>query len=134
MLRSDLMLESGCPELSPRALRTAAGEDRGQDAGAAVGQIAGANGAAGVGTAAGTGSKEEEHREVQLSRVTKEPERRATGAQSAYCCWKQVEINTIASGFGHLGPASKTIQRCCSRAQCIHQCNSAPRHHQQHTP
>nr|NP_728118.2 glutathione synthetase 2, isoform H [Drosophila melanogaster]NP_788925.2 glutathione synthetase 1, isoform I [Drosophila melanogaster]NP_788926.2 glutathione synthetase 1, isoform H [Drosophila melanogaster]NP_788927.2 glutathione synthetase 2, isoform D [Drosophila melanogaster]AAN09450.2 glutathione synthetase 2, isoform H [Drosophila melanogaster]AAO41699.2 glutathione synthetase 1, isoform I [Drosophila melanogaster]AAO41700.2 glutathione synthetase 1, isoform H [Drosophila melanogaste len=111
MLRSDLMLESGCPELSPRALRTAAGEDRGQDAGAAVGQIAGANGAAGVGTAAGTGSKEEEHREVQLSRVTKEPERRATGAQSAYCCWKQVEINTIASGFGHLGPASKTIQR-----------------------
>eukprot|EP00099_Drosophila_melanogaster_P002983 NP_001162783.1 glutathione synthetase, isoform G [Drosophila melanogaster] len=115
MLRSDLMLESGCPELSPRALRTAAGEDRGQDAGAAVGQIAGANGAAGVGTAAGTGSKEEEHREVQLSRVTKEPERRATGAQSAYCCWKQVEINTIASGFGHLGPASKTIQRLLPR-------------------
>lgn len=30
----------------------------------------------------------------------------------AYCCWKQVEINTIASGFGHLGPASKAIQRC----------------------
>ena len=29
----------------------------------------------------------------------------------AYCCWKQVEINTIASGFGHLGPASKAIQR-----------------------
>uniref|UniRef100_T1P883 Glutathione synthetase n=1 Tax=Musca domestica TaxID=7370 RepID=T1P883_MUSDO len=28
----------------------------------------------------------------------------------AYCCWKQVEINTIASGFGHLGPASKAIQ------------------------
>ncbi|XP_033169694.1 glutathione synthetase isoform X1 [Drosophila mauritiana] len=115
MLRSDLMLESACPELSPRALRTAAGEDGGQDAGAAVGQIAGAVGAAGVGTAAGTGSKEKEeqkeHREVQLSRATKEPERRATGAQSAYCCWKQVEINTIASGFGHLGPASKTIQR-----------------------
>nr|XP_019533927.2 glutathione synthetase-like isoform X3 [Aedes albopictus] len=21
-----------------------------------------------------------------------------------YCCWKQVEINSIASGFGHLGP------------------------------
>ncbi|XP_019553433.3 glutathione synthetase isoform X1 [Aedes albopictus] len=27
-----------------------------------------------------------------------------------YCCWKQVEINSIASGFGHLGPASKAIQ------------------------
>lgn len=30
----------------------------------------------------------------------------------AFCCWKQVEINTIASGFGHLGPISKSIQRC----------------------
>uniref|UniRef100_A0A182W4L8 Glutathione synthetase n=1 Tax=Anopheles minimus TaxID=112268 RepID=A0A182W4L8_9DIPT len=30
-----------------------------------------------------------------------------TRAFNAYCCWKQVEINTIASGFGHLGPASK---------------------------
>lgn len=29
----------------------------------------------------------------------------------AYCCWKQVEINTIASGFGHLGPISKELQR-----------------------
>lgn len=29
-----------------------------------------------------------------------------------YCfCRKQVEINTIASGFGHLGPASRTIQK-----------------------
>ncbi|KAI4466782.1 glutathione synthetase [Holotrichia oblita] len=28
-----------------------------------------------------------------------------------YCCWKQVEINTIASGFGWLGPASALIQR-----------------------
>lgn len=28
-----------------------------------------------------------------------------------YCCWKQVEINTIASGFGHLGPISREIQR-----------------------
>ncbi|XP_055607671.1 glutathione synthetase-like isoform X1 [Uranotaenia lowii] len=27
-----------------------------------------------------------------------------------YCCWKQVEINAIASGFGHLGPASKAVQ------------------------
>lgn len=29
----------------------------------------------------------------------------------SYCCWKQVEINTIASGFGHLGPISKELQR-----------------------
>lgn len=29
----------------------------------------------------------------------------------ACCCWKQVEINTIASGFGHLGPASGDLQR-----------------------
>ncbi|KFB42034.1 AGAP000534-PA-like protein [Anopheles sinensis] len=29
---------------------------------------------------------------------------------NAYCCWKQVEINTIASGFGHLGPSSKYLQ------------------------
>ncbi|XP_044735967.1 glutathione synthetase-like isoform X1 [Chrysoperla carnea] len=28
-----------------------------------------------------------------------------------YCCWKQVEINTIASGFGWLGPISAAIQR-----------------------
>ncbi|KRK06889.1 uncharacterized protein Dyak_GE17697, isoform E [Drosophila yakuba] len=118
MLRSDLMLESGCPELSPRVLRTAAGEDGGQDAGTAVGQRAGV--VVAVGAAAGTGSKEKElqqeqeqkqHREVQLGRATKERERRANGVHSAYCCWKQVEINTIASGFGHLGPASKTIQR-----------------------
>uniref|UniRef100_A0A182XEE4 Glutathione synthetase n=1 Tax=Anopheles quadriannulatus TaxID=34691 RepID=A0A182XEE4_ANOQN len=32
-------------------------------------------------------------------------------AINAYCCWKQVEINTIASGFGHLGPSSKYLQR-----------------------
>ena len=28
-----------------------------------------------------------------------------------YCCWKQVEFNTISSGFGWLGPASAIIQR-----------------------
>lgn len=28
-----------------------------------------------------------------------------------YCCWKQVEINTIASGFGWMGPASGLIHR-----------------------
>ncbi|XP_073962825.1 glutathione synthetase-like isoform X1 [Choristoneura fumiferana] len=27
-----------------------------------------------------------------------------------YCSWKQVEINSIASGFGHLGPISREIQ------------------------
>ena len=28
-----------------------------------------------------------------------------------YCCWKQVEINTIASGFGWLGPASTELHK-----------------------
>jgi len=28
-----------------------------------------------------------------------------------FCCWKQVELNTIASGFGWLGPASGLIHR-----------------------
>lgn len=28
-----------------------------------------------------------------------------------YCCWKQVEINTIASGFGWLGPAATKLHR-----------------------
>lgn len=28
-----------------------------------------------------------------------------------HCCWKQVEINTIASGFGWLGPASTQLHR-----------------------
>ena len=27
------------------------------------------------------------------------------------CCWKQVELNTIASGFGWMGPASGMIHR-----------------------
>jgi len=31
--------------------------------------------------------------------------------QMPYCCWKQVEFNTIASGFGWLGPASGYLQR-----------------------
>jgi len=30
---------------------------------------------------------------------------------SPYCCFKQVEINTIASGFGWMGPASGLIHR-----------------------
>lgn len=28
-----------------------------------------------------------------------------------YCCVGMVEINTIASGFGHLGPSSARLQR-----------------------
>lgn len=28
-----------------------------------------------------------------------------------YCCFKQVEINTIAAGFGHMGPASRAIHQ-----------------------
>lgn len=32
-----------------------------------------------------------------------------------YCCFKQVEINTIASGFGHLGPISRTVQEYALR-------------------
>jgi len=40
MLRSDLMLESGCPELSPRALRTTAGEDAAADVGKGAGTAA----------------------------------------------------------------------------------------------
>lgn len=27
------------------------------------------------------------------------------------CCWKQVELNTIASGFGWMGPASTKLHR-----------------------
>jgi len=30
--------------------------------------------------------------------------------QCLYCCFKQVEINSIAAGFGHLGPISRAIQ------------------------
>jgi len=32
-------------------------------------------------------------------------------AVSDFCCWKQVEINTIASGFGWMGPASGILHR-----------------------
>lgn len=38
---------------------------------------------------------------------------------SAFPFWKQVEFNTIASGFGHLGPASRAIQRCTFLLQII---------------
>ncbi|KAH8235689.1 hypothetical protein KR032_005293 [Drosophila birchii] len=107
MLRSDLMLESGCPELSPRAHRPAAGEDFDVDCvdvdvDVAVNAVGTA--AAGTGRKAAVAATSTEQEE-QLK------QRAANPIQSAYCCWKQVEINTIASGFGHLGPASKTIQR-----------------------
>ena len=36
----------------------------------------------------------------------------STGQSSSpFCCWKQVELNTIASGFGWLGPVSADIHR-----------------------
>ncbi|XP_008195090.1 glutathione synthetase isoform X1 [Tribolium castaneum] len=37
--------------------------------------------------------------------------RRHTPTSAPFCCWKQVEFNTIASGFGWLGPSSGAIQR-----------------------
>lgn len=40
----------------------------------------------------------------------KEPDLKKVRSRS-FCCWKQVEINTIASGFGHLGPMSGAIHR-----------------------
>ncbi|EDW05859.2 glutathione synthetase isoform X1 [Drosophila mojavensis] len=93
MLRSDLMLESRCPELSP-LLETSAG----------------------AGNDAKEGQKQKE-RMADAKASTKAGKANPTAqpgiqrsASSSYCCWKQVEINTIASGFGHLGPASKTIQ------------------------
>lgn len=123
MLRSDLMLESACPELSPlmnrpesaccsRCKRGRGGTDNNNDnesdeevkamaesetkalAKAKAREEGGAKGE----KCAAKGQKGNIERNVSTS--------------SAYCCWKQVEINTIASGFGHLGPASKTIQRC----------------------
>lgn len=31
--------------------------------------------------------------------------------QNPYCCWKQVEVNSIAAGFGWLGQISGEIHR-----------------------
>lgn len=131
MLRSDLMLESACPELSPlmnrpesaccsRCKRGRGGTDNNNDnesdeevkamaesetkalAKAKAREEGGAKGE----KCAAKGQKGNIERNVSTS--------------SAYCCWKQVEINTIASGFGHLGPASKTIQRCLlSLSHCL---------------
>ncbi|XP_064539765.1 glutathione synthetase isoform X1 [Drosophila montana] len=93
MLRSDLMLESRCPELSPLLDSSAGGGDD-DDVDADV-------------------EEQEQRRANDAKAKTKAKGKSAKvggRTSSAYCCWKQVEINTIASGFGHLGPASKTIQ------------------------
>ncbi|KAH8396104.1 hypothetical protein KR222_003470 [Zaprionus bogoriensis] len=93
ILRSDLMLESDCPELSPLMNRSCGcGDDEDDAAMDAKTKAKGAKPAMAV-----KGAK-------------CMPGKRVERSTSAYCCWKQVEINTIASGFGHLGPASKTIQ------------------------
>ncbi|KAI5631053.1 eukaryotic glutathione synthase, ATP binding domain-containing protein [Phthorimaea operculella] len=42
---------------------------------------------------------------------SKQPQPSASAPHTPYCSWKQVEINSIASGFGHLGPVSREIQR-----------------------
>ncbi|XP_001355720.4 glutathione synthetase isoform X1 [Drosophila pseudoobscura] len=123
MLRSDLMLESGCPELSPKALllRGEAGEDGQADTAAAAAAAGTGSGSGGGGRgkakskAEARSEEEEAKRDMHLSRATVSGITTATVASkdrktAAYCCWKQVEINTIASGFGHLGPASKTVQ------------------------
>jgi len=38
-------------------------------------------------------------------------ERRCEKSGKSFCSWKQVELNTIASGFGWLGPASGLLHR-----------------------
>ncbi|KAM8719956.1 hypothetical protein ACLKA7_006073 [Drosophila subpalustris] len=96
MLRSDLMLESGCPELSPLLHHL---EDTTSSTAAPA-------------AAAGGGDDDDvdvEQAEAKAN-TNKVGVARTISTSSAYCCWKQVEINTIASGFGHLGPASKTVQ------------------------
>lgn len=39
------------------------------------------------------------------------PEEEMSKKRIPYCCWKQVEINTIASGFGWLGPISTKLHK-----------------------
>lgn len=122
MLRSDLMLESDCPELSPlmnrpesaccsrrRGTRRTGGIDNNND-----------NESDEEAKAMALAESKAKAREEGGAKVEKCKAKgqkgkgieRNVSTSSAYCCWKQVEINTIASGFGHLGPASKTIQRC----------------------
>ncbi|XP_030377991.1 glutathione synthetase, chloroplastic-like isoform X1 [Scaptodrosophila lebanonensis] len=115
MLRSDLMLESGCPELLPKHACDGEAMDEGKGVSTAA-------------TAGGGGDDEDEAKgsnvNTNLPKIYQNTVKTPTTAKAAskatstatkksgaaYCCWKQVEINTIASGFGHLGPASKTIQ------------------------
>ncbi|KAL7744521.1 hypothetical protein ACLKA6_017044 [Drosophila palustris] len=100
MLRSDLMLESGCPELSPLLHHL---EDTTSSTAAPAAAAAGGGG--------DDDDVDVEQAEAKAKANTnKVGVARTISTSSAYCCWKQVEINTIASGFGHLGPASKTIQ------------------------
>lgn len=40
-------------------------------------------------------------------------------ANRFYCCVAMVEINTIASGFGWLGPSSRMVQRCTNYDFCF---------------
>ncbi|KAH8272281.1 hypothetical protein KR044_006894 [Drosophila immigrans] len=108
MLRSDLMLESCCPELSPMLHHLDNADNKVSAAAATAGgggddddmdDVATDN----VAQAKGISAAASEADKVGIVRTV-------SASKSAYCCWKQVEINTIASGFGHLGPASKTIQ------------------------
>lgn len=125
MLRSDLMLESDCPELSPLMNRSS--EKASEGACCSLRSERGKGG-----NASNSNKNNNINDEEAKAKTESEAEARAEGGakgenganfmpkgkksnernRAAYCCWKQVEINTIASGFGHLGPASKTIQRC----------------------
>ncbi|XP_034118156.1 glutathione synthetase isoform X1 [Drosophila albomicans] len=111
MLRSDLMLESCCPELSPMLHHVennmAASTVTAAANAPATSTVAAATSTVAAATAGGGGDDDDDVAEAN-GKVDNVGIVRAT--KSAYCCWKQVEINTIASGFGHLGPASKTIQ------------------------
>ncbi|KAH8387067.1 hypothetical protein KR093_004529 [Drosophila rubida] len=112
MLRSDLMLESCCPELSPM-LHRVTNVDNNKIAASAAAAAATAGGGGGGG--GGNDNNGDVDAVMAKGKAAAEVDkvgivRTVSANKSAYCCWKQVEINTIASGFGHLGPASKTVQ------------------------
>lgn len=133
MLRSDLMLESACPELSPlmnrpesaccsRCKRGRGGTDNNNDNESDEEVKAMAESETKALAKAKAKAREEggAKGEKCAAKGQKGNIERNVSTSSAYCCWKQVEINTIASGFGHLGPASKTIQRCLlSLSHCL---------------
>ncbi|XP_034481995.1 glutathione synthetase isoform X1 [Drosophila innubila] len=116
MLRSDLMLESGCPELSPLLHHLADTTKSATTAPVPVPVAVPVPACAPVPAAGGGGDDDDVDEQAALGKVEEAATAfkvgvvRTISKSSAYCCWKQVEINTIASGFGHLGPASKTIQ------------------------